>query len=170
MKLPMKSKVTGSKRPLMWRLASVAGLAGAAALAGCASYPMPIQRMSDAEAAARTAEDTGVATSPQAQLHLRLAREGIARAKELVANGDYHRADFVLIRAKSDAELALAETRGQVAESDAQRAVQDVSTFQANNMPPTTTTTSATVPSPAIVPAPTVVQSTTTTTTQGGKP
>jgi hypothetical protein len=126
--------------------------------------------MADAEAAARSAQETGAATDPQGQLHLRLAQEEIAQAKQLVQNGDNQRADFVLIRAKSDAELALGEARAQKARADAERALQQVASLQASgtNLPTSvTTTTSSTVNNPAPPPA---TSTTTTTTTQGGKP
>lgn len=138
----------------------------AGALTACASYPVPVQHMADAQAAARSAEDTGVNGDPQAQLHLKLAQEGIARAKQLVASGDNERADFVLVRAKSDAELAAAEAQGTVAERDAQKASQEVADLQARRTAqPTsiTTTTSGTVPPP-----PTTTTTITTTTNSGG--
>jgi hypothetical protein len=125
--------------------------------------------MADAEAAARSAQDTGAATNPQGQLHLKLAQEEIAQAKQLAQNGDNKRADFVLIRAKSDAELALGEVRAQQAEDDAQKARQQIVDLQTNGATPTsiTTTTSSTTSAPPSAPA---TSTTTTTTTQGGKP
>jgi hypothetical protein len=139
-------------------------------LAACSSYPTPVQRMADAESTARSAQESGAATDPQGQLHLKLAQEEIARAKQLVQDGDNQRADFVLIRAKSDAELALGEARAQKAQADAQAALQQVAALQASGTsPPTsvTTTTSSTVTTPA---PPHATSTTTTTTTQGGKP
>lgn len=150
----------------------LAGSALLAALAGCASYPTPVQRMADAEAAARTAQETGAASNPQAQLHLKLAQEEIAQAKALVANGDDKRADFVLIRARSDAELALGEARAQAARAEAQRVLEQLAETQANSAAPstsTTTTTSATVTTP-VSPTPGTSTTTTTTTTKEEKP
>jgi hypothetical protein len=151
--------------------AAAAGLV-AFSLAGCASYPTPVQRMADAESTARSAQDSGAATDPQGQLHLKLAQEEIAQAKQLVQGADNQRADFVLIRAKADAELALGEARAKKAEADAQSALQQVATLQANvaNAPTSiTTTTSSAVSSPPL-PHTTSTSTTTTTTTQGGKP
>jgi hypothetical protein len=148
-----------------------AGSALLAALAGCASSPMPVQRMADAEAAVRTLQETGAPSTPQAQLHLRLAQEEIAQAKALVANGDNGRADFVLIRARSDAELALGETRAQAAQAEAQRVLEQLAEMPANGVAPstsTTTTTSATVTTPATATPGT--STTTTTTTKEEKP
>jgi hypothetical protein len=149
-----------------------AGAAALVAAAGCASYPAPIQQMADAEAAARSAEDTGAAANPQAQLHLKLAQEGITQAKGFLANGDNERAGYVLLRAKSDAELALAETREQHTRVEAAKAAQmvvDLQSGAANQPSATTTTTSAVTTSPATAAPATSTMSTTTTTT-GGKP
>jgi hypothetical protein len=150
----------------------LAGSTLLAGLAGCASYPTPVERMADAEAAARTAQETGATSNPQAQLHLKLAQEEIAKAKALVANGDNKRADFVLIRARSDAELALGEARAQAARAEAQRLLEQLAETQANGAAPstsTTTTTSATVTTP-VSPTPGTSTTTTTTTTKEEKP
>jgi hypothetical protein len=149
-----------------------AGAALLAALAGCASYPAPVQRMADAEAAARTAQETGATSIPQAQLHLKLAQEEISQAKGLVANGDNRPADYMLIRARSDAELALGEARAQAAHAEAERVLEHLAEIQANGVAPstsTTTTTSATVTSP-VSPTPGTSTTTTTTTTKEEKP
>jgi hypothetical protein len=149
-----------------------AGSALAAALFGCASYPIPVQRMADAEAAARTAKEAGATSNPQAQLHLKLAQEEIALARGLIDNGDNERADFVLIRARSDAELALGEAHAQTAQAEAQRVLEQLAETQARGVAPstsTTTTTSATVTTP-VSPTPGTSTTTTTTTTKEEKP
>jgi hypothetical protein len=125
----------------------------ALALAGCASYPAPVQRLADAEASSRGAVEVGVNTSPQAQLHLTMAREEIGRAKRFMADGDNKRADFMLMRARADAELALGFAHETQAEGAAAKALEQVAAMQSQTTS-TTTTTSAT----------------TTTTTRGGTP
>jgi hypothetical protein len=95
---------------------------------GCASYPAPTQHMADALAAERSARELGAANQPQGQLHLKLAQEQIAEARNLLARGDHERADFVLSRAKADAELALALAREQGARVEAQRAIEQANT------------------------------------------
>jgi hypothetical protein len=95
-------------------------------LTGCASYAVPIDRMARAEAAARSARDTGANAIPRGQLHLRLADEGIAEARALISDGRNERADFVLIRAQSDAELALAEAREEEARTEARKTLDEV--------------------------------------------
>jgi hypothetical protein len=80
--------------------------------------------MADAESAQRSAREVGAETQPVAKLEVKLADEEIARAKSLVANGENRRADFVLQRARADAELALALTREQTALAEVQRATE----------------------------------------------
>lgn len=92
----------------------------AVALCACsgASYPVPVQRMVDAKVSARAAEE-GAQSSPQARLHVALAKEALTRADVLVAEGDNRRADYELVRAKSDADLAVALEQDQTARSQA---------------------------------------------------
>ena len=90
---------------------------------GCASYPIPTQSLADAQSAERSATELGAASQPKAQLHLQLAHEQIAQASAAMKDGDNARADALLLRAKSDAELAIALTRDQGAKTEAQKAV-----------------------------------------------
>jgi hypothetical protein len=95
----------------------------ALACAACAtSFPAPTQNLADAESAERSASELGAASRPSAQLHLRLASEQIAQASGAMKDGDNERANGLLLRARSDAELAIALMRYQSAETDAQKA------------------------------------------------
>ena len=89
------------------------GMVGVTLLAcGCgSSFPVPTQKLADAEGAHRSARELGADKKTEAQLNLKLAEEGIASAKTLIKEGDNRRADFVLLRAKADAELSLALAR-----------------------------------------------------------
>ena len=91
--------------------------------------------MADAEAAERTAKELGADAHPQAKLELKLADEQIAAAKRLVADGENERADLVLVRARADAELALALVKEQQAVTAAQRAKQTSSSTLIANTP-----------------------------------
>jgi hypothetical protein len=83
-------------------------------LFACApSYSAPVQRMADAQAAYRAAQEAGAEQDPQALLHLKLAEEQFAKAKTLLDAEENRRADFLLIRSKADAELALAIAQEQ---------------------------------------------------------
>ena len=101
---------------------------------GCGgSYPVPTQDLSAAQAAERSAIDLGAASQPQAQLHLSLAQEQMNRARAAMKDGDNERADGLLLRAKSDAELAIALTRYQSAKDDAEKATVQFNTQKATN-------------------------------------
>lgn len=98
-------------------------LIGATAVACGATFPTPTQRMADAESAERSAREMGAAEQPGAKLHLQLAQEQIAGAKSSVEEGDNERADMLLVRAKADAELAIALARELTAKVELQEAV-----------------------------------------------
>jgi Domain of unknown function (DUF4398) len=91
----------------------------------CASFPTPTQRLADAQSAERSAREVGANNAPAAQLSLKLAQDQIGQAQKAMANGDNKQADSLLIRAKMDGELALAQAREKTASVDRQEAVSD---------------------------------------------
>jgi len=111
-------------------LVTLAPLVGACG----ASMPPPAQRMADAQSAERSARELGASDEPAAQLSLRLAQEQIARAQKAMGNGDNERADALLIRAKADAELAVAQARERGAKNEWQKAVDDSSAQKSTNV------------------------------------
>jgi uncharacterized protein YqfA (UPF0365 family) len=99
---------------------------------GCgASFPAPTQKLADAESASRSAKELGADKKTSAQLNLKLADEEIESAKKDMTAGENKRADYTLLRAKADAELALALAREQDAKSDTTKTVE--STTQKQN-------------------------------------
>jgi hypothetical protein len=102
------------------------------AACGGASAAVPNQRLGEAKATEKSAEEAA-SSNPQAMLHLKLAQEQIARAESLMAAGDYQRADYVLIRAKEDAELAAALEKATLARQEALQALMLVNTMQTQN-------------------------------------
>jgi hypothetical protein len=91
------------------------GLAGsvllllACLLGACGGgYPEPRDQLTASEAALRAAEVGGAQNSPQSALHLKRAREQIEAGKGLIQEGENERAEWVLRRARADADLALA--------------------------------------------------------------
>jgi hypothetical protein len=99
----------------------LAALVSGAPLAACASYPAPQQHIADSMAAVRGAQEVGAASQPQAALNLKLAEEELAQARLLVSNDKNEQADYMALRAKSDADLALVLAREQVAQVRAQQ-------------------------------------------------
>jgi hypothetical protein len=98
-----------------------------------ASMPPPTQRMADAESAERSAREVGANNEPSAQLSLKLAQEQIAQAKSAMADDENERADSLLIRAKVDAELAIAQAREKNARVAGREAVTDSAEQKATN-------------------------------------
>ena len=92
-------------------------------VAACgSSLPPPSDRLASAEAASRSARELGADREPKAQLHLKLAAEQIDSAKKVMADGDNKRADLILQRASSDAELAVMLEKENDARSEAEKA------------------------------------------------
>lgn len=94
-------------------------------LAGCASIPLPAERLERSEASIRSAQEVGALGVPQAKLHVQLARDQTELAKQLAKKGD-ERAVLVLARAEADAELALALAREAAVHADAVKATQQL--------------------------------------------
>lgn len=112
---------------LMW-------IAAAPLVLSCSpSWPEPKQPMAEAEAASRSAREVGADSQPAAKLKVTLADEQIAEAKAQISKGDNERATYLLVRARADAELALALAHEQNALNEKQKAVeQSSSTLEAN--------------------------------------
>jgi hypothetical protein len=109
-------------------------LAASWGVLGCGgSYPTPTQNLADTQSAERSAVELGAANQPKAQLHLQLAREQMALARTAMKDGDNERADALLRRARSDAELAIALTRDQSAKTEALKATDQSNAQQVTN-------------------------------------
>jgi hypothetical protein len=122
-------------RSMIPLLAASLVAAAAMATAGCAaSFPTPTQSLADAQSAERSASELGASSQPKAQLHLQLAHEQIAQANAAMKNGDNERANGLLLRARSDAELAIALTRDQSAKTGAQQAAVQSNAQQNTNV------------------------------------
>lgn len=70
-------------------------------------YPEPRDQLTESEAAVRAAEVAGAQNTPQAALHLKRAREQIESGRGLIQEGENERAEWMLRRARVDADLAL---------------------------------------------------------------
>jgi hypothetical protein len=109
----------------MRRLSILAALI-AAPLAACGGAPKPEARIASSEGAIRGAREAGADNVPQATLYLKLAEEQRAKALDLVKDGDNHRAAQMLARSEADAELAIALSRSNAAQTDATKANEQV--------------------------------------------
>jgi hypothetical protein len=107
-------------------LASLLGACGA-------SIPPPTQRLADAQSATRSARELGANNEPAAQLSLKLADEQITQAQKAIVDGDNKRAESLLVRAKADAELAVAQSREKGARVAGQVAVENSAAQETTN-------------------------------------
>jgi|SRR5688572_26848981 len=90
-----------------WSVPFLVGVVFASSACG-SGYPEPRDQMAASEGAIRAAEVSGAQNSPQSALHLKRAREQIESGKALIMDGENERAEWVLRRARADADLALA--------------------------------------------------------------
>jgi len=88
----------------------------------CATAPpLPADRLAQAEAEVRAAQEIGAERAPQARLHLQEARDSITTARE-TNNVDPEAAARGLDIARAQAELANALAREQIARTEAAQA------------------------------------------------
>jgi hypothetical protein len=84
---------------------------------GCATtqsgpvVAVPSLGAEDSAGAIRAAEEVGAAHSPEAALHLELAKEQFEHSRHLTKADDRPEATRLLLRARADADLSLALTR-----------------------------------------------------------
>ena len=83
---------------------------------------MPLERLTDARATVRAAQEAGAASTPQAALHLKMANDELASAQKAIDDNDNDRARLLLNQAQSDADLSLALARGTTEKQHAQEA------------------------------------------------
>jgi hypothetical protein len=105
------------------------------AMAGCASYPAPNAKVATSEAAIRAAEESGAKDVPQAALHLKLAEEQLQTGKNLIGEDKNERAEYVLARAQSDAELAIALSHTAESKDEAGKALDEVKAVRSGQVP-----------------------------------
>ena len=96
------------------------------ALIGCGGAAVPHDQLAASQAAVRAAEEVGANNLPQAELHVRFAKDQIDRAKALIADDENEEAKLVLQRAQADAELAIALTKESSVRAEAHQAMQQV--------------------------------------------
>ena len=108
----------------------------AAAFAGCASGPAFNMSSEKSTSAIRGAEEVGASKTPNAALHLQLAKEELNRAKELDTKGQKAESVSMLSRAEADAELALALSHEQTEKTEATQAMERVRKLREDNQSP----------------------------------
>ncbi|HKQ68570.1 MAG TPA: DUF4398 domain-containing protein [Polyangiaceae bacterium] len=104
-------------------------------MAACSSAPPPHERAASSEAAIRAAREVGAEQVPQAALHLKLAQEALEKGKNQIKDGDNAEAAYTLLRAQSDAELALAMARENKTRNEAQQVLDKVRVLRGGERP-----------------------------------
>ena len=102
----------------------LSGLVGAS----CATTepPAPSLRSETSSGAIRAAEEVGATHTPTAAFHLQLAKEQFEQARKMTDPMDRDRADRLLLRAQTDAELSLVLARSETDKVEAQQAIDKV--------------------------------------------
>ncbi len=92
----------------------------------CGGAAVPQETLTAAKAAVAGAEVGGAAAEPKAALHLKLAKEQIAKAEALIDDGDNEKASRVVDRAQVDAELAFALAKEASAKKEANETIEQL--------------------------------------------
>ncbi len=98
----------------------------AVAVTGCGSFPKPEARVTSSAGAIRGAEEAGAPAVPSATLYLKHAKDNREAALAAIKEGENEKADWLLMRAEADAELANALAREAAAKADTQKTADQV--------------------------------------------
>jgi anthranilate phosphoribosyltransferase len=91
--------------------------------AGCGGSKPPTYQLSQAQASIRAAEEVGAEQTPQAALHLKMAKDNQRDAESMISGQDhYDEANHALKRAQADAELAILLAKEAKARAEADEA------------------------------------------------
>ncbi|HXN32426.1 MAG TPA: DUF4398 domain-containing protein [Polyangiaceae bacterium] len=108
--------------------------AAALALSACAASYVPASHVLGAQSAIAAADGAGAAQNPQADLHLRLAREQYSSAQRLIKQGATAQADAMLLRAQADAQLSLSLAREASAQTEARQMSERIRALSTTSM------------------------------------
>ena len=111
---------------------SFSAVAGCLALVACGGAAVPRDQMTQAEAAVKGAEVGGANDEPKAALHLKLAREELAKAQNMINDGENEDAARMVARAQADADLALALAKQAAARKDTAEAKEQIDQIKEN--------------------------------------
>lgn len=100
------------------------------AVVGCSSYPAPTRALQASRDRVREAQQAGASGQSESATYLRLAQEQIDMANALMDNGQNKRAEYYLLRARADADLARALAVETTAKAEAQQAMDQVRAMQ----------------------------------------
>jgi hypothetical protein len=107
-------------------------VAGCLALSACGGAAVPRDQLTQAEAAVKGAEVGGANEEPKAALHLKLAREELTKAQNMINDGENEDAARMVARAQADADLALALAKQAAARKDTAEAKEQIDQIKEN--------------------------------------
>jgi len=96
----------------------------------CGGSSIPPSKAADTQASISAAAAVGADQNPQAALHLKMARDQLKQAQDLIERDKGDQARLVLERANADAELALMITREAEASANVRKTDADVAGLQ----------------------------------------
>jgi hypothetical protein len=96
----------------------------------CGGSSLPPAKVADTQSSISAAAAVGADQNPQAALHLKMARDQLKQAQDLLADGKDDQAKLVLERANADAEVALMITREAEASANVKKTQGDVQALQ----------------------------------------
>jgi len=99
----------------------------------CGGSSLPPAKAADTQSSISAAAAVGAEQNPQASLHLKMARDQLKQAQNLIDDGKDEEARLVLERATADAEVALIITREAQAAANVKKAQNDVEALQSRN-------------------------------------
>jgi hypothetical protein len=114
------------------QILSFSMVASAALLGACGGAAVPRDQMTAAEASVKGAEVGGAMEEPKAALHLKLAKEQIAKAQALINDGENEDAARMVARAQADADLSLAISKQAGAKKDTLEAKEQIDQIKEN--------------------------------------
>ncbi|MBU0474392.1 MAG: DUF4398 domain-containing protein [Bacteroidetes bacterium] len=101
-------------------------------IAGCGSSEVAVNKEASTSAI-RAAQEVGATEVPRASFYLQLAKEGVVKAENLANEGEKEQAESMLLRAQSDAELAIVLSHGDADKTEATEALERVKKLQQTN-------------------------------------
>ncbi len=101
-------------------------------IAGCGSSPTVVDKEGSTSAIS-AAEGVGASNIASASLYLQFAKEELVKAKALAEDGEKEQAESMLLRSKTDGELAIALSRSDADTKEAAEAIDRVQKLQQEN-------------------------------------
>jgi hypothetical protein len=105
-------------------------------VSGCAAKRVaadaPTERLAEAQAAIRAAEQSGAGRVPEAATYLGFAQQQLVEAERLMNEGRHDAAELQLRQASADAQLALAVAREVPLEHEARRLTEQANALLLN--------------------------------------